>query len=325
MYIFHTPPRRHGSIPTLACKHMAHLAAAVFLFMCILILSGCTNNAKGGPENEPPIYSPLEVLVPKASGGKILGSEPLLLDVSNQNQGYLVALASSDVKGLNLQMIGPDQVNYSYFLNPGEQAVIPFTGGEGSYTITVYEQIEGSQYAALYIQNLEVALDNEFLPYLYPNQYVDFSPDSKASQLALSLLSEDASDIDALTAIYDYVVENISYDEAKARNVEAGYLPDVDETLRTRTGICFDYAALMTAMLRSRDIPCKLQIGYSSDIKHAWIDVYIRSRGWIKQAIAFDGRQWTLMDPTFASTSQNDDAIFDYIGDGSNYTLQFTR
>ena len=70
-------------------------------------------------------------------------------------------------------------------------------------------------------------------------------------------------------------MSNLTYDYEKADTVTTGYLPDVDETLKTGTGICFDYAALTTAMLRSCDIPCKLQIGYAGDIKHAWIDVWI--------------------------------------------------
>ena len=118
---------------------------------------------------------------------------------------------------------------------------------------------------------------------------------------------------------------NLTYDYEKADTVTTGYLPDVDETLKTGTGICFDYAALTTAMLRSCDIPCKLQIGYAGDIKHAWIDVYIRSKGWVNQAVSFKGDTWTLMDPTFDSNSDDKEAIQDYIGDESNYTVQFTR
>ena len=107
--------------------------------------------------------------------------------------------------------------------------------------------------------------------------------------------------------------------------VETGYLPDIDETLSTGKGICFDYAALMTAMLRSRDIPCKLQIGYAGDIKHAWIDVYIRGKGWVEQAITYDGEKWNRMDPTFTANSEDEELINSYIGDSANYTLQFTR
>ena len=88
-------------------------------------------------------------------------------------------------------------------------------------------------------KTVTVQLENDFLPFLYPNQYVNFTPDSKASQLALSLIDEDTVDVYALQQIYDYVVSNLTYDYEKADTVTTGYLPDVDETLKTGTGICF--------------------------------------------------------------------------------------
>ena len=132
-------------------------------------------------------------------------------------------------------------------------------------------------------------------------------------------------DVDILKTFYNYVTSHITYDYDKANSVEAGYLPDIDETLLTGTGICFDYAALLTAMLRSQDIPCKLEIGYSGEIKHAWIDVYIRGKGWATKAVSFDGDTWQLMDPTFDANSDDDETIQEYIGDESNYTVQFSR
>ena len=77
------------------------------------------------------------------------------------------------------------------------------------------------------------------------------------------------------------MINNITYDTKKAETVENGYLPDVDETLETQKGICFDYAALMTSMLRSQGIPTKLQIGYAGKVYHAWISVYLEETGWI--------------------------------------------
>ena len=76
---------------------------------------------------------------------------------------------------------------------------------------------------------------------------------------------------------------------------------------------------------KQRKSLCKQEIGYSGDIRHAWIDVYIRSKGWVNQAVSFKGDTWTLMDPTFDSNSDDKEAIQDYIGDESNYTVQFTR
>lgn len=301
-------------------------ACGVLLFFGLLLsVTGCGSGKQSGAEPEPPVYKPLQILVPEASGEKVLGSSPLTLDISHTDQGYLTARADADSGKMNVQLAGPDSTIYSYFIEQGEDAVIPFTGGSGDYQIICYQQVSGSRYAALYSENLEVTLDNEFLPFLYPNQYVDFTPETKASKLALEMLPEDAEDVQVLEAVYTYVTEHLVYDEEKAATVEAGYLPDVDETLETGKGICFDYAALTTAMLRSRDIPCRLQIGYAGEIKHAWIDVYIRSKGWVNKAVEFSGKSWNRMDPTFDSTGEDKEAIQSYIGDGDNYTVQFTR
>lgn len=288
-----------------------------------ILLAGCGNSPSS--DEEPPVYSPARVLTPEAPGKKTLGSSPLILDISNQDQGYLTAESDSDDSRMNIQLTAPSGVVYSYFLEPDEQTVLPFSEGSGEYLITCYQQVDGNQYAALYTETLTIKLQNEFLPFLYPNQYVDFSSKSKTCKLATSLVKEDMTDIDILKTFYTYVTSHISYDYDKADSVEAGYLPDVDDTLSTGTGICFDYAALTTAMLRSQDIPCKLQIGYSGDVKHAWIDVYIRVRGWVTKAVSFDGDTWKLMDPTFDANSDGDEAIQEYIGDESNYTVQFTR
>ena len=302
-----------------------HSARPLILLILIpvLLVTGC--GSSGSDPDEPPVYSPLQVLVPEAPGKKTLGTSPLVLDISDTDQGYLTAVSDSTDQMMNVQLTAEDGVVYSYFISPGESAVIPFSSGSSTYQVSCYQQISDSQYAALYADTLEIKLANEFLPFLYPNQYVNFTPDSEASKLALSMVSEDTSDIDALQTIYNYVVSHVTYDYDLADTVASGYLPDVDETLQTGKGICFDYAALTTAMLRSCDIPCKLQIGYAGDIKHAWINVYIRSRGWVDKAVEFSGDSWSRMDPTFDSNSEDKDTIQEYIGDNNNYTVQFTR
>ena len=108
-------------------------------------------------------------------------------------------------------------------------------------------------------------------------------------------------------SIYHYVVKNIKYDDDKAKNVQKGYLPSVDETLETKKGICFDYAALMTAMLRSQGIPTKLEIGYSGSVYHAWISTWLDEKGWIDNIIKFNGKSWELIDPTLAANNDNKD------------------
>ena len=87
-----------------------------------------------------------------------------------------------------------------------------------------------------------------------------FTEDSQAVGESQKLVQSAGDDLEAIAAIYNYVIENIQYDFDKAASVQSGYLPDIDETLNTKKGICFDYAALMTAMLRVQRIPTKLVV-----------------------------------------------------------------
>ena len=68
--------------------------------------------------------------------------------------------------------------------------------------------------------------------------------------------------------IYNYVVNNFTYDKQQAATVKSGYLPVLDNVLAAKKGICFDYAGLMTGMLRSLGVPCKLVVGYAGTAYH---------------------------------------------------------
>ena len=154
--------------------------------------------------------------------------------------------------------------------------------------------------------------------------YVDYSNAPHTIALAKQLSADTNGDLETVERIYHYVVSNITYDHIKAENVAFNYLPDLDEILKIKTGICFDYAALMAGLLRSCSIPTRLQIGYAGSAYHAWVSVYLNDIGWIDGIIRFDGNAWSLMDPTFAANTQNTDTLRDFIGDGSNYQLLYT-
>ena len=151
---------------------------------------------------------------------------------------------------------------------------------------------------------------------------MQFDIDSEAVTLGKELAAGKASDIEVIAAVYDYVVKNITYDHERAATVKPDYVPNVDGVLREKKGICFDYAALMAAMLRSQRIPTRLEFGYAGDAYHAWITTYIEDEGWINGIIEFDGVDWTLMDPTFAANAGTK-KIKKFIGDGSNYTTKY--
>ena len=224
---------------------------------------------------------------------------------------------------IKLQITTPGGVPYTYLVTRYNQWVTyPLSGGDGRYHIELFEVVDPANdlYAVAFTQELEVAIEDQLLPFLYPNNYVDFTPQSEVVSKGKELAKGATSDLEVITNIYNYVTKNISYDSEKAQSVEYGYVPNVDDTLATKKGICFDYASLMSAMLRSQNIPTRLEVGYAGEVYHAWISCYVDEIGWIDKIIQFDGVNWTLMDPTFAAGSGGNE----YIGDGTNYQVKYS-
>lgn len=239
------------------------------------------------------------VRTPIASEISTFKNNKLIIDYSNANQGYVMVKYSGENSKVKVQVTKDTTYTYDV-LNKNNYETFPLSEGNGNYSIKVFENISGNQYAQAGSQNINVALENEFNTFLYPSQYVNFRDNSQSTVLSNSLKGENV--ISTVTNVYNYVVDNISYDNAKANSVQSGYIPNNDNTLANKNGICFDYASLMCAMLRVQDIPSKLIVGYQGSQYHAWISVYSNETGWIDNVISFDGTNWTLMDPTFAST-----------------------
>ena len=260
---------------------------------------------------------------PEASGSVTYSNGNAVIDASNASQGYVMVKYTGGTSRIKVRITkGTD---YTYDLNAsGNYEVFPLTEGSGTYTVKVFQQVQGTSYAQVMSQDISVSLADEFAPFLTPNQYVNFSNGSAAVNKGAELAASAADAIGVVTNVYNYVINNITYDTAKAASVQSGYLPNVDQVLAQKTGICFDYAALMTAMLRSQDIPTKLVIGYSGGLYHAWVNVYIDNIGWVDNFIYFDGHNWSLMDPTFASSGGQSESIRQYIGNGSNYQAKYT-
>ena len=262
-------------------------------------------------------------LMPAASGTLVKQTERAVIDYSHTDDGYVMVqyLEKTD-KRLKVQVKGP-VTTYLYDLTAGEWEVFPLTDGNGTYQVTVYRNVTGSKYVTELSVSAAVTLKDEFAPYLYPNQYVDYTAASNAVMKAAELTAGKEKTLEKVAAIYDFVVNHLTYDYDKARTVQSGYLPVLDSVLESGKGICFDYASLMTGMLRSQGIPCKLVIGYAGGVYHAWINVWSAEDGWVDGVIFFDGISWERMDPTFASSSKESAAVLAYIGDGSNYAAKY--
>ena len=262
-------------------------------------------------------------LRPEASGTLTTANDFAIIDYSNAAEGYvMLQYTGSTQSRLKAQVLGPT-TTYTYNITAGEWTVFPLSDGTGDYQFKIFENISGTRYALVLSTSNSVTLKNEFAPFLYPNQYVNYENAVLTISTAATLTKEHTNLLDKVEAVYNYVVNNISYDKEKATTVQSGYLPDLDNVLSTGKGICFDYAALMAGMLRSQGIPCKLVVGYAGSVYHAWISVWSEETGWVDGAVFFNGTAWQRMDPTFASTGDKTSAIMDFIGDGTNYTEKY--
>lgn len=147
-----------------------------------------------------------------------------------------------------LQLTGTDGITYTYSLYK-DYSTFPLTSGDGTYQVGVYENVSDDRYTTLLSETFSVTLTDPLKPYLYPNQYVNFTADSLPVAKAEELADGASSDLDIISSVYKYIITHFTYDYSKASSVTSGYLPDIDEVFTSEKGICFDYAAVMTFLV----------------------------------------------------------------------------
>ncbi len=258
-----------------------------------------------------------------ASGTLVKQAGAAEIDYSNTKDGYVMVRYGQkcDAK-LKVQVKGPT-TTYTYNLPAEVWNAFPLSDGNGTYQVTVYKNVSGTKYAAELSATIAVSMTDEFAPFLHSNQYVNFDAAPKTVAKAAELTGNEKDPLKKVELVYNFVVIGMTYDKQLAATVKSGYLPDLDAVLEKKTGICFDYAALMTGMLRSQGVPCKLVVGYAGKAYHAWISVWSKDTGWVDGVIYFNGSSWQRMDPTFASSGNSSDQIMKYIGDGTNYIAKY--
>ena len=248
---------------------------------------------------------------------KATGDDRVKFDFSAASDGYIGVSATSSSR-LKLVVV-KDEIQYIYDVrSDGTPSVFPLQCGSGTYHCKLMENISGKKYGELYAASCEAAITDEYAPFLRPSDYVNYNENSECVKKAkeLAALSPDA--VGVVAKIYEYVTKTVTYDYEKAKTVQSGYLPVPDETMKTGKGICFDYASLAAAMLRSQGIPTKLIFGYVApdDLYHAWNMFYTKETGWVTVDFQVDENQWVRLDLTFAANGSNSQ----FIGDGSNYS-----
>lgn len=244
------------------------------------------------------------------------GANGVLMDLSGTEKGYVAVSAIGDAR-MKFRVEMGEKI-YDYDLpSDGTPTVYPLQSGDGSYILRALTNTVGTKYAEAYSVETQVQLEDEFQPFLRPSQYVDYSEDSSCVKIAAELAAKEPDALGVVDAVFEYICSNVTYDKEKAAGIKKGYLPSPDETLSSGKGICFDYASLAAAMLRSQGIPTKMVFGnvQPNDLYHAWNMFYTDESGWVTVGYEVESNSWSRLDLTFSANGGDTE----FIGDGTNY------
>lgn len=126
---------------------------------------------------------------------------------------------------------------------------------------------------------------------LAPIDWVDWDQ-TEVLHLARELYVKDQTA--TVTAIHDWVAQNIDYDVATSRSVN---IPQkrASEVLRSRSGVCEHFSRLLAALCRANAIPATIVQGYlrregeswPAEPNHAWNEVLVNGR-WVTVDATWD-------------------------------------
>ena len=104
--------------------------------------------------------------------------------------------------------------------------------------------------------------------------------DTQTVELADEICTDCETDAEKARAFQNWIVSNFEYDFEADPFIQ--YF-DVSKTIRTRKGLCFDFAHLFAAFCRSQNIPCYVIDGTSytdPTDAHTWNSVYYDGAWW---------------------------------------------
>ena len=207
------------------------------------------------------------------SQGGATNGEPML-DVSTASKGYVTA-AIKDSQKAQLSIEKDGSTNYFPVTADGKSRSFSLTGGSGTYKVTLLAGVGGNRYIAVASETFNVTLSNANAAWLTSGSDTRWDENMASIQWAKKNLT--GSDSDKITTAYKLLVYNYDYDYDIVGKLPNGYMPTIENTYKTKKGICYDFSSLLACMLRSVGVPTKLCIGKSSNVSglHAWNEVYV--------------------------------------------------
>ena len=142
-------------------------------------------------------------------------------------------------------------------------------------------------------------------------KHIQATPDSVENDIAkltAYLITPAKNDLEKVEYLYQWLIQNISYDKLAYRNGNKRINRSNEDILKRKEAICWGYATLFNAMCEVANIPCEIISGYGrtslaekpkvKSPNHAWNSVKIDS-------------SWYLLDATWDSNLRGSIGAFE--------------
>ena len=158
---------------------------------------------------------------------------------------------------------------------------VPLQMGEGVYTVTAYAQTGTGQQKRLEC-SFEAVFSTPYAPFLTQSVYVDWEENGACARFAEAACEGCGSELEKARALCRAVERRIRYDYALAESGTGYRIADPEEVLARGSGVCWDYAVLLCALMRASGIPAQLAVGHyePAGTSHAWVRAYAGG-GWV--------------------------------------------
>ena len=219
-----------------------------------------------------------------------------VIDASHTSAGYVTVSYTSAARLKVGIQYGSGKTAYRDC--PSGTTSFALDQGNGTYTVSVCQNLSGTSYRVVASQTMRVTIDSANAPYLISTSEVPFTAGDAVTTKAAELCKNAKTDEQKVVAIYNFIAGRYTYDQALADRITSGqvksYIPSPTATLSGTKGICYDFASLFAAMCRSQNIPCALTKGYAGNSYHAWNKVNVGGKWYAIDLLAVFGNIATM-------------------------------
>lgn len=140
------------------------------------------------------------------------------IDQSQLAKGIVSVGYTSQKSAQTKVMISKGNVKYTYNLESNNQ--FPLQLGDGLYNISVLENVQGNKYRVVAQEEVAFKAKQPNEVFLQSIQIINWNTNMSAVKKAKELTKNAKNDQEKVAAIYQYIVQNIKYDENKASQVK---------------------------------------------------------------------------------------------------------